>query len=276
MAQKTDSPSGMLVLIARDWRRLLLVVAPFAIAYGILVVVESIAIARIDFWLPVDSFQVAAEYSIYVSAVGLWLQFCIIGAGVAFALNKFRNDDNTEERAGFLGFWCLVCLILALSLMAVDFWAYNLQFSNAERSGATMRWLWLATLYTRIVLYFIAARFLLGASRPVRAGTNRWTAAWTATTTWQSIGLFFVLLVLKLSVNGVLIDLISFTPVVSPFWFVQDELSPMRDIVGQGVQIVAESLGVFLFVGYWLVVDRLVQGDPVGDPTDIRLDRPSS
>lgn len=236
-----------------DWWRIALSVLPFAAAFGAILTAETVAIAKIDLWLAVDSFQAAARNSLYVSAVGLWLRLSVIGAATYFALKTQGRDPG----AGYLGYWCVVSLGLALVLLLVDIWTYRLQFGDTATAD-TQRWLWLATLYARVVAYYLAVRMLLGASRVAADRGNRFVKAWTATTALQSLGWFLILLTIKLFVDGVIVDLISFAPMISPFWFIPDELSPTRYFVGHGIEIVAQSCGVFLYVAFWLVADRRI------------------
>jgi hypothetical protein len=259
--------SGIVFVLTQNWRRLACVILPFSIAFGAVLVVENVAIAKIDRWLPVESFQTAARYSVYVSAAALWLRLCVVGVGVSFAFKALHRNGGAGPAAGFPRFWFIVCLGLALSLMAIDLWAYSIQFGDASTSETTARWSWLATLYARIAVYYLAVRLLLGASCARRVGTNRAAAAWNATTTLQSFGWFLALLVLKLVVDGVIVDLVSFAPVVSPFWFVSDEISPVRYFFGHGIKIFAESCGVFLYVAFWIAADhRICAREPAGSP----------
>lgn len=237
-----------------DWWRIARSTLPFAVAFGTILLVETILVAKIDLWLPVDSFQTAARYSVYVSAAGLWIRLCIIGAGISFSLKSLGRSPGNQ----FLPFWIRVCLGLALLLMAVDFWSYRLQFFGSEGSSESTRWYWLATLYVRVALYYVATRLLLGASCMVAHRENRLAAAWTATTTVQSIAWFLALLVIKLFVDDVIVDLVSFMPVISPFWFIPDELSPMRYFFGHGIDIFAQSCGVFFYVAFWIAADRWI------------------
>jgi len=257
VAYRTDVLSTMTVR-SQDWRRVLRVILPFSIAYAGLLLVENISVAKIDLWLPIDSYETATEYSLYVSTAALWLRLCVVGSGVFYALRVFGHDERGPLRGSFLRFWCVVSLAFALSLLVIDLWSHEIHFVSESSSDESVRWLWLATLYARIALFYIATRFLLGASKVGRNAPIGWMAAWTATTTLQSVGFFLTLLVIKLVVDDVFVTLLSFVPVISPFWFVPNELSPMRYFVGQGVQILAQSCGVFLYVAFWIAADRWI------------------
>ena len=89
------------------------------------------------------------------------------------------------------------------------------------------------------------ARLLLGAaSVPVDGRRQGLFAVWNATSLARSTQLFFLLIVLKMVVETVFVNVLSYMPFVTPFWFVPDELSRLRFFVGQGTRIVAESIGV--------------------------------
>lgn len=238
-----------------DWRRTVRLSVPFAVGFGAILLAENVAIARINRWLPVDSFEAAAKYSLNVSAAALWLRLWLIGGAVYLVL----KGHGRPLRPGFLRFWGTVGLGLALALLAVDLWLHQIQFGEIASDAITQRWLWLATLYVRIICYYIAVRMVLGAfclgAEERRAS---FTAAWTAITTLQSLIWFLSLLAVKLFVDGVIVDFVSYAPVISPFWFIPDELSPTRYFVSHGIDIVTQSCGVFLYVAFWIVADRVL------------------
>lgn len=246
-------PTTLSRIADAEWRRTARLTVPFAVGFGAILLAESVAIARIDRWLPIDSFEAAAKYSLYVSAVALWLRLCLVGGAVYVALKGYGR----RLRPGFLWFWATVSAGLALALLAVDLWAHLIQFGATTSDGVTQRWLWLTTLYVRIICYYIAVRLLLGAFC-LAAGDHRWSlkAAWTSTTTLQSLMWFLVLVAVKLFIDGVIVNFVSYAPVISPLWFIPDELSPMRYFVSHGIDIVTQSCGVFLYVAFWIVADR--------------------
>ena len=252
-------------ILSRDWWRIARLTLPFTIAFGAVLTLEIIAIARIDQWLPIDSFQTAARYSMYVSAIALWLRLCIIGAGVFYVLRSLGDGPTVS----FFRQWCVVGLFLALSLLAVDYWSYRLQFGDGAGNEVAVRTQWLATLYARLIVFYAAARLALGIVRTIRQQTGL-LSAWSATSTMQSFGWFVVLLLIKLFIDSVIVEFISFIPVVAPFWFLPNELSPMRYFVGQGVEIVAQSCGVFLYVAFCVVAARRSGSPTTRDETSAR------
>ncbi len=253
-------------ILTRDWRRIARLIAPFAIAFGAVLTLENIAIARIDQWLPIDSFQTAAQYSLYVSAVALWLRLCLIGAGVFYVLRSLGDGPTVS----FFRQWCVVGLFLTLSLLAIDYWSYRLQFGDSAGNEVAVRTQWLATLYARMIVFYAAARFALGIACATRLQTGLFSA-WSATSTMQSFGWFVVLLLIKLFIDSVIVEFISFIPVVAPFWFLPNELSPMRYFVGQGVEIVAQSCGVFLYVAFWVLAARRSNSPTTPDESSERI-----
>jgi len=89
-----------------DWWRIARLALPFAVAFGAVLLVETVLVAKIDLWLPVDSFQAGARYSIYVSAVSLWLRLCIIGAGAFFSLKSLgRNPGSCCSGSSSVSAW---------------------------------------------------------------------------------------------------------------------------------------------------------------------------
>lgn len=256
-SQSSESQTILLVP-AQEWRRIVLVSLPLSVVYAGLLFVESFAIARIDVLLQIESFELAAWYSVYIAAASQWLRLCIIGVGVYLASNALRADDGFRLPKKFLSFWTVISLGFALSLMAVDLVLNALQFTDDPMSNLSMRWVWLGLIYVRIILLYIAARFMIGALSLGHDASSGWRAAWSATTLLQSMGLVLVLLVLKLVIDDVLVNVVSYIPVVSPFWFIPDELSPLRGIVGQGAWIVAAAIGVFFYVAFFVAAGRRI------------------
>jgi len=258
VSSQTGVPTNILLVPAGDWRRIIGLTLFLGLAYVGLLVLENYAIARIDWWLAIDSFEDGAWYSVFISVLSLWLRLCIIGVGVFVAFNALRADGGLALPKKFLSFWCVVCLVFALSFLAIDLFLQDLQFTTEPLENVTMRWIWLSSVYVRIALLYFAARFLLGGLSFTGEGSNRAGAAWRATTTWQSLGLVFGILVIKMIIDGVFVNLVSYLPIVSPFWFVPDEMSPMRHIVGQGAWIIAQGCGVFIYVAFFVAAGRRI------------------
>lgn len=253
MAPNSGIMTGVATALSEDWRRILLRTLPCILLYAGLLVLENFAIARMDRWLPVDTMQTATNYSAMISSVSLWLRLCVVGMAVHRLLAPESDAEPALSGSRFLGFWCGVSLMLAASLLAVDLWRGGLQFRDPPLADDTLRWFWLASVYGQVILYYVGARVLFGAPG-VGRGTG--TSAWTATTTLRSLGLFLILLILNLTIGTVLVTVVSYIPVIAPFWFIPNELSEIRYFVGQGTRIFAESLGVPLYAVVWLALDR--------------------
>jgi hypothetical protein len=249
---------GVLLVPASAWRLIFRIVLPLSLVYAGLLVAESYAIARIDWWLPITSFEDAVRYSSLLGLAAQWLRLIIIGLGIFLAFNSLRRDAGVALPTKFLILWSIVGLLLALSLTAVDAILQEIQFNELVVDNAVMRWIWLASVYARIVFFYIAARLMLGALCFARDPHARWRAAWNATSLLQSIALVFGLLVLNQIIETVFVNVVSYLPVVSPFWFIPSELSPMRDLVGMGARIIAQSCGVFFYVAFAIAAQRLI------------------
>lgn len=254
----SGATGGGLLVPAAEWRRIFRIVLPLSLLYAGLLVAESYAIARIDWWLPVESFEDAVRYSSLVALAAQWLRLLIIGLGIFLAFNSRRRDAGIALPTRFLRLWSIVGLLLALSLTAVDVSLQEIQFNELVIDNALMRWIWLASVYARILFFYIAARLLLGAFCFARERQARWRAAWSATSLLQSIALVFGLLVLNQIIETVFVNVVSYVPVVSPFWFIPSELSPMRDLVGMGARIIAQSCGLFFYVAFAIAAERLI------------------
>lgn len=256
MASESGVTGGVLLVPGSDWRRIFGLVWLLCLATIGVLLLDSYAIARIEWWLPIESFQDAAWYSLFVTTLSEWVRYCIIGVGVFVAFNALRSDGGRARAGKFLGFWCLVSLFLAFSFMAVDLVLQQIQFLEEPIDNLIMRWIWLGSVYVRILLLYVAARFLLGAMAFTGGDSDHWGATWRATTMWQSIGFAFGLLALKLIVDGVFVNVVSYLPFVSPFWFIPNEMSPMRDLVARGAWIIAQGLGVFIYVAFFVSAGR--------------------
>jgi len=241
--------------LSRNWRRLLLPLTPIFMAYAALLVLEGVAISWIDRWLPVSTFESATWAALFVTAGLMWLRLCLIGLGVYLAL---RFEPKSMSNGWCFGtVWAVGSAAVALALLAPELGQHKLQYGGGSYSGETVRSILLSLIYVKILLAYPGVRLLLG-SAPSQgdAGARCLSAAWHATTLMQSIRLFALLLVLKLIIESVLVTVLSYMPVVAPFWFIPDELSRLRYFVGQGTRVAAETLGVLLYVAFFIAADR--------------------
>lgn len=250
---------GMLATLGQSWRPMLRLLAPFILMFAGLLVLEGVAISRMDQWLPVDSMETAEGYSPIISAVVLWLRLCVIGAALYRALNASCHEESSLLTPKFLGFWCTVSLALAVSLLAIDLSLYFLRYGGMPLAGESVRSILLTALYGRFLVFYLAARFLFGATSAGRGADHGWRDAWSATSTLRSFGVFLELLILKLVIENVFVTALSYVPLISPFWFIPDELVTYRFFVAQGTRIAAESIGVLFYVAFWMALDRRVR-----------------
>ena len=207
-----------------------------------------------DWWIAVDTMEVATRASLIISAVATWLRLCVIGAAVWRVLVLLAEDAAVPAVGRFFLFWATVSLALAVALLAVDLWLNALRFTEGEIGGERVRTLWLASIYAQVFAFFLAARLLFGAAAFGRGSSLG--AAWGVTGFWRSLWLFTVLLLFKLVIENALVTLLSYIPIIAPFWFIPDELSESRFFVGQGTHIAAETLGVLVYVAFLVAVDR--------------------
>ncbi len=253
--------AGALTLLSANLPRLFWRLLPFLLVYAALLVAERFVIAKMDWFIAVDTMEVATNGSVIISAVATWARLCVIGVAVWRALALLREDgdapgDEALLSGRFLGLWAVIALLLAAALLGVDLWLNSLRFQEGEIGGETVRGMWLASIYVQLLALYLAARWFFGAGAYGRGGPLG--GAWVATGIWRSLWLFVVLVGLKLVIENVFVTMISYVPVLAPFWFIPNELSESRFFVGQGARITAETLGVLLYVAFFVAVDREV------------------
>ncbi len=233
------------------------------IAYSAFLALEGFAITRIDRWLPVSSFVSATWYALFVTAVLTWLRLCLIGLGVRLLM----ISDCSTSRNGLVPFailWGMGSAIVAGAILSADLLQHRLQYGAESYSDETVRVYLLLFVYMKILLVYLGVRWLLVAAMPLppSGGAKGWTSIPFA----ESIKLYIFLLLLKLTVENVLVAALSYLPFVAPFWFIPDELSRLRYFVGQGTRIAAESIGAVFYIIFFAVFvrGRMVSGATVG------------
>jgi hypothetical protein len=233
------------------WRKHATSALLLAAATAAILVIQSVSSARIDWWLPIETSEQAYTYATLIAFVSLWLQYCLIGWMVARGLNAVLAPTAGFSTARFTVFWAIVSLLLVHTLLPLELQRNGLLFV-ASGDSASMRTVWLASIYAEVVVYYVAFRFLLGAPRYARSEV-RWLETWSVTTTAWSVAAFTALVLLKLFVDDVALKFLSYMPFIGPFWFIPNELSEHRYFVGQGTRIAAESLGAVLYAAFWMV-----------------------
>ena len=223
------------------------------IAYSALLVLESVAITRIDRWLPVSSFVSATWYALFVTAILTWLRLCLIGLGV----QRLMISDCSSYQDGPIRFailWGIGSAIVAGAILSTDLLQHRLQYGAQSYSGETVRIFLLLFIYMKILLVYLGVRWLLVAAMPIPSTDG--AAGWISIPFAESIKLYFFLLLLKLTVENVFVSVLSYLPFVAPFWFIPDELSRLRYFVGQGIRIAAESLGALVYIAFFATIVR--------------------
>ena len=233
------------------WRQMALILIGLCVLYGGLSVLEQVSITYMDWWIPLTSMEEAEWYSIAISQGAELVRIILVGIAV-YLIAKVAVPASQLSAPRFLGFWSLVALLLALVLLGLDTVGYNLQFGGVAMDGETFRTYFLLLMYAKVVIYYLSLRLLLGAG--AFAGSRRagFGSAWTATSTIQSLVSFAVFVAIKLSIDGIMIPVVSYLPFVSPFWFIPDEMAPHRYLLGQGTRIVSEAIALALYALAWL------------------------
>jgi len=236
------------------WRRIALILIGLSILYTGLSVLEQVSIMYMDLWIPLTSMEQAEWYSIAISQTAELVRIILVGIAIWLTVRTVSSrHTNVLSAARFLIFWSLVSLSLALALLALDTIGYNLQFGGVPMDGETFRTYFLLLMYAKVVVYYLSLRLLFGAGKFSRGRRVGLRSAWTATSTIESLLLFATFVVIKLSIDGVIIPIVSYVPFVAPFWFIADEMAPHRYVVGQGTRIFAEALGLSLYLFAWLL-----------------------
>jgi hypothetical protein len=245
----------MLDWLSRNWWRSLVHLAPVVVAYAAVLALEGVAISWIDRWLPVSTFEGATWFALFVTAAATWLRLCLIGLGVYMIVQ--REAKTPLAGWSFFTVWTVGSAAVVLAMLVPDLGQHRLQYGGGSYSGETVRSILLLFIYAKLLLVYPGVRLLLGAvGHGGSPGIPKLLAAWNATSLMQSMWLFSLLIVLKLTIENVFVSLLSYIPFVAPFWFVPDELSRMRYFVGQGTRIAAESIGVLFYVAFFVAARR--------------------
>lgn len=263
MPSHTRVIGGMADVLTQHGRRLFWRLLPLMLVYAGILIAEGVAIAKMDWWLPIETMQVATRTSVMITGVATWLRLCVVGIAAYRAFTIGTPADAEPVTPRFLVFWCGVALVFAAALTGLDLWRNDLRFREWESGGETMRSLWLAGIYAQLVIFYVAARLWFGASAISRRTPGGLGAAWRATTMWQSAWFFLVLVVLKMLIETQLVTVASYIPVIAPFWFIPNELEESRYFVGQATRFAVESTGLLLYAAFWLAVDRSTSQEAV-------------
>lgn len=246
------------------WRPMTLILIGLCVLAGGIIVLEQVSITYMDLWIPLSSMEEAEWYSIVISQTAEFSRLILVGIAT-YLIARATVTANGLSAARFLGFWSFVALSLAMALLGLDTVGYNLQFGSVSMDGETFRTYFLLLIYAKVIVYYTALRLFLGAGKFAGRRAAGLSSAWGATSTVQSLVLFAAFLAIKLSIDGVIIPVVSYLPFVSPFWFIPDEMAPHRYLVGQGTRIVSEALALALYALAWLA---FVGGTAVSTPAN--------
>lgn len=254
MPERLPIIAAMAGLLSRHGAALALGLAPLILLHAGVMTAEAVAIAKMDRFLPVETMQQATGWSVVLSGIATWGRLCLVGAAAWLVLR--RVDGGTPPFLRFMLFWGAVALAFALANGGLELWRNALRFRDWQDGGETMRGLWLAGIYGQVVLFWVACRLWSGAGVFARAKTSGPLAAWRGSTFLLSLWICLLAILLKLTVETVLVTAASYLPVIAPFWFVPNELSETRYFVGQATRIAVESAGLALYAAFWAAVDQ--------------------
>lgn len=242
-----------LSLLAPHWLAVAIALLLVAALNVGLTLLEQVSIVRMDAWIPLQSMEEAEWYSLVISTSAQAIRIALIGLAIVVAIRPLaRNASTSLPVLKFLGFWAAISVLLGVVTLALDSVGYWLQFSGLTMDGPTFRWAFLGLIYAKLVAHFALLLWLFGAGAFATAFDRGLRAAWQATGWRDRVLAFLGFLVIWLSIDGVLVPLVSYLPMVSPFWFVPGEDEPSRYVVGQGTRIVAEALAFVLYALLWI------------------------
>ncbi|MGE3739728.1 MAG: hypothetical protein AB7I59_09525 [Geminicoccaceae bacterium] len=212
-------------------------------------VLEQISIVYMDAWIPLQSMEEAEWYTLVIGASAQAARIALVGIAIVAITRPLGKAASARfSTARFIGFWLAVSLLIFAATLALDGVGYWLQFSGVAMEGTTFRWAFLGIIYAKLTTYFVLVTILF------RAGAFATVAAGPIPTTGLQAGIagFFLFLLVWLSIDGVLIPLVSYLPVVSPFWFIPNQDEPSRFLVGQGSRLAAEAVAFVLYALLWV------------------------
>ncbi len=251
--------AGMLEILSNNWKLLLWLLLPFIILDALILILEAVAISKMDSWLTVETSKVAERNSVRISSVIEWLRLSLIGIATFRVINSQVLPEATRVGPSFLFFWIAIAFLFSLSVLVIDEWHVQLRFQSGTLSGESLRGIWLVSIYFQILLFYVSTRFWFGLLMASRTEGISILNVWRVTSIWQSLSFFIQLFLLKLIVDNVLIKVLSFFPLIAPFWFVPNELDEYRYFVGQGTRILNDALSLYFYISFLLAIDQLMR-----------------
>lgn len=212
-------------------------------------VLEQISIVYMDAWIPLQSMEEAEWYTLVIGASAQAARIALVGIAIVVIAGPLARAASTRfSTARFIGFWLAVSLLIFAATLALDGVGYWLQFSGIAMDGTTFRWAFLGLIYAKLIAFLVLVPILFGAGAFATASTGPLAALGLQV----RVAGFFLFLLVWLSIDGVLIPLVSYLPVVSPFWFIPNQDEPSRFLVGQGSRLAAEAIAFVLYALLWV------------------------
>lgn len=229
------------------------VIALFAIT-GVLIaalsVLEQISIIFMDQWIPLTSMEQAKWLTIAISTTAEVVKIAILGASICLIMRPAIGVPVRWSR--FLGLWSGAAVLLGGMVLGLDTVGYFLQFGGMPMGGESFRSAFLLLIYAKVASYFVALRWLFGTGHYASDPSHGLVSAWRRTPLGTSLVLTALYVALWLSIEGVIIPILSYMPVIAPFWFIPGEAASHRYLVGQGTRLLGEAIGAALYVMAWI------------------------
>ena len=212
-------------------------------------VLEQISVIYMDAWIPLQSMEEAEWYTLVIGATAQAIRIGLVGVAVLVIARPLARTASAKfSAARFMGFWVVISVSIGAVTLALDGVGYWLQFSGMSMDGATFRSAFLGLIYAKLIASFVLVSVLFGAGAFATASTGRLAATGVPA---RIVG-FFLFLLVWLSIDGVLVPLVSYLPFVSPFWFIPNEDEPSRFLVGQGSRLAGEAVAFVLYALLWV------------------------
>ena len=231
-----------LTLVRRSW--------PILAAFVALKLLEWFVLSRRDLLVPLAPDHALAPFIDSVLArLFLGFEIILIGVIVARLLSDWRGEGSQSVAVphGFLLRWSAITAGFVVALALVDVIQIRWLFLGDEPPSAFEgKAVSLLAIYAELALAYCAIRLFVAA--PAGAGWG-FTAG-------RSLGLFMRFLLVYLAIGNVLLAVIMFSPPVAVFWFLLDELSSLRFIIGELARIAADTAGAFTYALFAVLAAR--------------------
>ncbi|MVS97429.1 hypothetical protein [Devosia marina] len=230
--------------------RTMVLLAGTGVLIAALSVLEQVSIVFMDHWIPLTSMEQAEWLTVAISTLAEVIKVAILGGSICLIM---RPTVGKHVRWGrFLGLWGGVAVLLGALLLGFDSAGYFLQFGGMPMGGESFRAAFLLLIYAKTAVYFVVLRGLFGAGHYATGQATGLFSAWRSTPLGTSLALTAIYIALWLSIEGVIIPMLSYLPAIAPFWFIPGEAASHRFLVGQGTRLLGEAIGAALYVLVWI------------------------